>query len=283
MKRIKPAASVAAGILCVFAHFSLAVAQDATVRVSVDSSGVQASSQCSLSGISATGRHVVFSSTSNNLVAGDTNSVGDVFAHDRDPDGNGIFDEGNDVTARSSVDFCDFESDGHSFADAISSDGRWLVIASYASNLVDDGVGGAVPEIFVRDRSIPPPPASWSNYGTGFPGTLGVPALTASANPVVGTSFQIDIGNSLGGWTVALVLIGAGLSNAPTNDGGTLLVDWNVIVPLAMPPAGDAWFVDLPDDPTPCGIVAFLQVVEFDAGAQYGVSFSQGLELDVGR
>ena len=43
--------------------------------------------------ISADGRFVAFSSSASNLVPFDTNDVDDIFVHDRDADGNGIFDE----------------------------------------------------------------------------------------------------------------------------------------------------------------------------------------------
>ena len=54
-----------------------------TTRVSVDSAGTQANSECHLAALSADGRFVTFYSEATNLVPGDTNGVRDVFVHDR--------------------------------------------------------------------------------------------------------------------------------------------------------------------------------------------------------
>ena len=53
-----------------------------TTRVSVSSSGTQSNGTSSRPDISADGRYVVFLSTADNLVAGDTNGLVDVFVHD---------------------------------------------------------------------------------------------------------------------------------------------------------------------------------------------------------
>ncbi|MGC9318337.1 MAG: FlgD immunoglobulin-like domain containing protein [Armatimonadota bacterium] len=54
----------------------------ATVRVSVSSAGVQANDDSSEPCLSSNGEIAVFCSEASNLVPGDTNGVGDVFAHD---------------------------------------------------------------------------------------------------------------------------------------------------------------------------------------------------------
>src|SRR5262249_5663555 len=55
----------------------------ATERASVDSAGVQGNGYCYSCTISADGHAVAFQSSATNLVAGDTNGVGDAFVHDR--------------------------------------------------------------------------------------------------------------------------------------------------------------------------------------------------------
>ena len=73
--------------------------------------------------------------------------------HDRDPDGNGIFDEGNGVTVRASIDSFGLEGNGASrvaYSHTISNDGRLVVFTSEASDLVTGDVNG-VTDIFVRD------------------------------------------------------------------------------------------------------------------------------------
>src|SRR5262249_9356055 len=86
----------------------------ATVRVSVDSSGAQGNYGSYRPSISADGRFVAFMSYATNLVAGDTNGTFDIFVHDRDPDGNGIFDEGNGITTCVSVDATGVPGNGES-------------------------------------------------------------------------------------------------------------------------------------------------------------------------
>jgi len=106
------------------------------VRVSVDSAGVQGNRDSSYPSLSADGRFVAFVSMSDNLVAGDTNNTQDVFLHDRDPDGNGIFDEGNGVTTRVSVRSNGAQANSASGFPMVSADGSTVVYYSYATNLV---------------------------------------------------------------------------------------------------------------------------------------------------
>ena len=139
-----------------------------TERISVDSSGGQSNDHSDGITISADGRIVAFGSWASNLVGGDTNGVSDVFVHDR----------ATGVTARRSVDPSGAEANGESYGITMSSDGQVVSFSSSATNLVGNDSNG-IRDAFVRDERM----ASWSNYGPGLPGTLGVPALTASANP----------------------------------------------------------------------------------------------------
>lgn len=66
-----------------------------TNRVSINSVFIQGNNSSSASSISSNGRYVVFESLAINLVSDDTNAVRDIFIHDRDADGDGIFDESN--------------------------------------------------------------------------------------------------------------------------------------------------------------------------------------------
>ncbi len=120
----------------------------ATTRVSVDASGGEANGDSRGLALSADGRHVAFGSDATNLVAGDLNGVRDVFVHDRDPDGDGIFDEpGVIATTRVSVDASGAEANGDSGGPALSADGRYVAFASGASDLVAGDLNG-VSDIF---------------------------------------------------------------------------------------------------------------------------------------
>ncbi len=125
-----------------------------TIMVSVSSAGVQGAGPSQAPFISAgTGRFVVFASTATNLVASDTNGVRDVFVHDRDTDGDFAFDEPGAIsTVRASLDSSGNESNAQSTSGPITSDGRYVVFWSSASNLAPGGDANAfVQDVFVRD------------------------------------------------------------------------------------------------------------------------------------
>ncbi|HEX7899501.1 MAG TPA: fibronectin type III domain-containing protein [Planctomycetota bacterium] len=112
-----------------------------TVRVSVATGNVQANAASDKPVISADGRFVAFSSTANNLVAGDTNGFEDVFVHDRV----------TGMTTRASVATDGTQGNLFSFPGGFSPDGRYLTFSSAASNLVA-GDSNAATDAFLRDR-----------------------------------------------------------------------------------------------------------------------------------
>jgi Tol biopolymer transport system component len=112
----------------------------ATTRVSISSSGAQADGHSLTPALSADGRYVAFYSDATNLVDGDTNGVRDVF----------VRDQGTRTTTRVSVDSTGAQGNGHSFAPAISSDGRLVAFSSNASNLAA-GDTNSSDDIFVHD------------------------------------------------------------------------------------------------------------------------------------
>jgi len=136
----------------VFDVFVHDLATGATVRVSVSSSGTESNRNCGSPSITGDGRLVVFHTDASNLVAGDTNGARDVFVHDRDPDGNGVFDEGNGTTERVSVNASGAQANSGSFMPTITVDGRFVAFASAASNLVSNDLNGYT-DVFVKDRT----------------------------------------------------------------------------------------------------------------------------------
>ncbi len=117
-----------------------------TWRVSVASDGSEANAASLSPAISANGRFVVFKSKASNLVADDSNSTYDIFLHDRY----------TGTTSR--VSLASDGSEGNSYSGlpgpddlpAISGDGRYVVFASAASNLVTADTNESV-DIFLRD------------------------------------------------------------------------------------------------------------------------------------
>ena len=125
------------------------------------------------------------------------------------------------------------------------------------------------------------PPASWSNYGTGHPGTNGIPKLTIDADPVLGSTITLLADNSLGALTTGVLFIGLSDACLPLKD-GKLLVNPLVIFIVPVPPAGLALPGSIPCNTGLCGISLFLQLLEVDPGASRGISFTPGLEMILG-
>jgi Tol biopolymer transport system component len=116
-----------------------------TTRVSVSSTGVQATSSTptfgsSYPGISADGRYVTFVSGASNLVRGDTNAVEDAFVRDRR----------RGTTTRISVSTRHAQADGYSYQTKINASGRYVTFGSAAANLVPGDTNGEQ-DVFVRD------------------------------------------------------------------------------------------------------------------------------------
>jgi Tol biopolymer transport system component len=245
-------------------------ATGATERVSVDSAGTAGDDQSYSASLSADGRFVAFTSDATNLVAGDTNGWTDVFRHDLS----------TGITERLSVDSSGAQADGGSFFPALSADGWSAVFHGFASNLVANDTNGFY-DVFVHELCSTT--ASWSNYGSGFPGTNGVPSFTARQNPVFGSTITLDLANSYANPTAGLLFVGFQQADVHSNWGGDLLVAPALALVFTFSYGFDSFSGAIPDDPGLCGVAIDLQAIEADPGAAHGVSFTAGLELVIGR
>lgn len=90
--------------------------------------------------ISTNGRFVLFQSDADNLVANDTNNVGDIFVRDLV----------NGTTTLVSVNTNGWSGRGESRDPAMTPDGRYVTFVSAANDLVSGDANG-IPNIFVRD------------------------------------------------------------------------------------------------------------------------------------
>jgi len=113
-----------------------------TVRVSVDSAGVQGNSFSDTPSISANGRYVAFRSFATNLVSSDTNGFSDVFVRDRKLH----------KTVLVSVDSAGAQGNDPSGDPSISADGRYVAFDSSATLVSGDTNG--VFDVFLRDRKL---------------------------------------------------------------------------------------------------------------------------------
>ncbi|MFO0985540.1 MAG: integrin alpha, partial [Planctomycetota bacterium] len=124
--------------------------------------------------------------------------------------------------------------------------------------------------------------ATWTNYGSGWPGTNGIPSFTVSDNPVLCRTLDLLIENSRGIKLLAAMFIGLTEAQLPTAwDGFLLLIPFS-IVPLTLPAGLVQIPIEMPCDTALCGLTVYHQVLELDDGASKGVSFTPGLKLVLG-
>jgi len=116
-------------------------------RVSVSTGGIAGNDRSQFPSVSDDGRYISFRSEATNLVPNDTNGIADYFVRDRF----------TGTTERVSVDSLGGEAIDPSFTPAftwysdISFDGRFVVFASGATNLVQGDTNGIV-DVFLHDR-----------------------------------------------------------------------------------------------------------------------------------
>jgi Tol biopolymer transport system component len=108
--------------------------------VSVDSLGSPGNSWSGSPSISENGRYVAFGSGASNLVSGDTNGYSDIFVRDRY----------SSTTRLVSVASLGTQGNNECLESSISSDGRYVVFDSDASNLVP-GDTNVMEDLFVHD------------------------------------------------------------------------------------------------------------------------------------
>lgn len=114
-----------------------------TVRVSVSNTNEQANGSSNRPWMAAGGFHVVFESSANNLVSGDTNAFADIFLRDLS----------SITTQLVSVGISGAPANGVSSWPSVSRNGRFVAFASSASNLVTGDTNGFA-DIFVRDMVL---------------------------------------------------------------------------------------------------------------------------------
>ena len=109
--------------------------------VSKSNSGAQGNGPSGEPTINAAGTHIAYSSDASNLVAEDTNNAADVFT----------YAIATGKTARISKQGIETQLNGPSFHPSISSDARYVVFSSLATNAVA-GDTNNVEDVFLRDR-----------------------------------------------------------------------------------------------------------------------------------
>ncbi|MBI3847877.1 MAG: PD40 domain-containing protein [Planctomycetes bacterium] len=153
----------------------IASAEAQTIRVSLDSMGIEANGGSTLASLNGDGRFVAFVSVATNLFPGDTNGVTDVFVHD--------LVSGETVLA--SVSAIGGPANGNSTSPALSSDGRFVAFVSNSQNLVSPPLAFSTAEVYVRDLVAGTTEiVSLSSTGAPADGDCRMPSLSANARYV---------------------------------------------------------------------------------------------------
>ncbi|MBC7334918.1 MAG: PD40 domain-containing protein, partial [Clostridia bacterium] len=149
-----------------------------TWRVSVSSGGTEANAASYCYAISADGDKVLFASDANNLDINDTNAYRDIFVHQRSTGQTRLVSlNASGVAGNSYSDVPDF-----------SSDGRWIVFRSLASNLVSGDTNDSW-DVFLLDfqsletPETPTPTATVTSPPTATPTPTHTGTPTATATP----------------------------------------------------------------------------------------------------
>lgn len=126
--------------------------------------------------------------------------------------------------------------------------------------------------------------ASWSLYGEGTSGTLGVPGFSLAADPQIGTAVAFQLENSFGAETDACLVLTGAPADVETTLGRLLLdlpfVKLYVLHPF--PAEGATVFLNVPPDPAFIGIELYAQYLLTDPGSTTGKAWSRGMHLVLG-
>ncbi|MFA7170003.1 MAG: metallophosphoesterase, partial [Candidatus Paceibacterota bacterium] len=110
-------------------------------RISVSADGQQGNSDSYQASMSAGGQYAVFSSYADNLVAGDTNAIPDVFIRNQSTNEIKILSSASDGT----------QGNNQSYPSGITPDGKYILMISFASNLVKGDLNNATDTFIVKN------------------------------------------------------------------------------------------------------------------------------------
>lgn len=159
-----------------------AAAVEQTARISVSDTGEQANGHSIMVSMSGNGRFVVFESSADNLVPGDSNGYADIFLWDRE----------SGSLARVSLSSSGVQANGPSYYPVISSDGQYIAFSSRASNLVESDT--SFTDVFVVNRITGVlEKVSVSYVGAVANGSSNYPSLSADGRFVAFVSSAPDL------------------------------------------------------------------------------------------
>lgn len=251
-----------------------------SVRVSVKTGQTQIFGYASFApSISDDGRYVSFHSTSGTIVTTDFNLEPDVFVHDRDPDGNGVYDDGTGAWLEGNGETSLVSRTGPSGLLAnggcnagtpkLARDGEHVALGSYADNLVSNDTNGW-PDTFVHDMS------RWRELGFPLAGTPGTPHVVGAGTLAVNTQVELTLSGALAGSTTHLVM--ADVRLLLPFKGGVLVPDPQLVLfGFAVDPSGKTELTSIWPPGLPAGFELVMQFWTSDPGAPQNYSVSPGI------
>jgi len=233
----------------------------ATTLASADSAGVQGNGSSCCPSLSSDGRFLTFNSGAPNLVAGDTNGVGDVFVRDRQ----------YATIERVSLSAAGAQGNGSSSSPSISDDGRLVAFLSEASNLVAGDANG-YGDVFVRDRDCSLASASFRNSGSN-------PASFTCNAPVLGASWSGTVDLTTTGHSSAYLYAFAAQTTTTLSQGQVLLGSGQLarFGPVAGPLA--SFSLAVPISTSLCGLHLTTQALHLGTVQPFATSNAMDLVL----
>ncbi len=121
--------------------------------------------------------------------------------------------------------------------------------------------------------------ADWNLYSNGFPGTLGVPGISLTEDPELGSNPRMKLKRSSLEPQVGILLTGRFADHFTLSFGCTVLVRPTFLTPLLLSESTTELPLAIPDDPIYGGLSIVSQLLQADPGADGGFAASRGLRL----
>lgn len=262
---------------------------DTIQRISLTPGGTSPNSASITPAISGEGRFVTFVSAATDLVTGDTNTMNDVFVYDRQAS----------LMRRVSTATDGTQGNNNSSDPRISSDGRFIVFTSAATNFVANDNNNRT-DVFVYASDLPFPTASLASTTLNVNEDAGTASLTVNLSQAALFDVTVNYSTSASSASAgsdytgiaSTLTIPAGQTSGTiqisiTNDSAAELAE-NFFVVLSNP--SNAFLgantlatvtIAASDLPTISASVATLNVVENVGNASVSVTLSAAVDIDV--
>lgn len=125
--------------------------------------------------------------------------------------------------------------------------------------------------------------ATAGNYGSGWPGTNGVPGIGLDGPPSLGATRTLTIAGSSGVPSFGCFFFGLAQANTATGYGGTILVDPLIEYAYPVPAGPGSYSFQVQCRPEFCGWTIYAQAIQLDVGATHWVAFTRGLRIAYGQ